>query len=141
MVQLILSSTKGNQGGKYFPYLGFLGLTPIRVEGIVRTKLDADLKLLPCTSLTISVRCYEHRIGRVNVTNSKLLVDYTQVLWSKSDDVEYEPIGVLDYPFRITLPANVAGFSTAVFVDYRCTWRVEAVLTHVPITGASTNAL
>ncbi|KAJ2922470.1 hypothetical protein H1R20_g14617, partial [Candolleomyces eurysporus] len=96
------------------------------VPSVVRTKLDADLKLLPCTSLTISVRCYEHRIGRVNVTNSKLLVDYTQVLWSKPDDVDYEPIGVLEYPFRITLPSNVAGFSTAVFVDYRCTWRVEA---------------
>ena len=64
------------------------------------------------------MRCYEHRIGRVNVTNSKFLVDYTQVLWSKSDDVEYEPIGGLDYPFRITLPANVAGFSTALAYDW-----------------------
>jgi hypothetical protein len=31
-----------------------------------------------------------------------------------------------EYPFRIILPATVAGFSTATFVDYRCTWRVEA---------------
>jgi len=49
MVHLILSSTKGmflllslilssyfntgNQGLRYFPYTGYLGLTPIRVEG------------------------------------------------------------------------------------------------------------
>ena len=50
MVQLILSSTKGtltipqsapsqltytpgNQGLRYFPYSGYLGLTPVRVEG------------------------------------------------------------------------------------------------------------
>ncbi|TEB36314.1 hypothetical protein FA13DRAFT_1683637, partial [Coprinellus micaceus] len=141
MVHLILSSTKGNQGGKYFPFLGFLGLTPVRVEGIVRTKLDTDLKLLPSTSLTISVRCYEHRVGRVNVTNSRILVDHTQVLWLKPDDVEYEPIGVSEYPFRIILPATVAGFSTATFVDYRCTWRVEAVLNHVPITGVGSRQI
>ncbi|KAF6764712.1 hypothetical protein DFP72DRAFT_869013 [Ephemerocybe angulata] len=141
MVQLILSSTKGNQGGKYFPYTGFLGLTPVRVEGIVRTKLDTDLKLLPCTSLTISVRCYEQRLGRVTVQNSKFLVDHTQVLWLKPDDVEYGPVGVLEYPFRITLPPSVGGFSTAVFVDYRCTWRVEAVLSHVPITGVGSRQI
>lgn len=50
MVHLILSSTKGifssyplysyllaiiqgNQGLRYFPHLGYLGLTPVRVEG------------------------------------------------------------------------------------------------------------
>ncbi|EAU88046.2 hypothetical protein CC1G_10819 [Coprinopsis cinerea okayama7 len=135
MVQLILSSTKGNQGGKYFPYIGYLGLTPVRVEGIVRTKLDSDQKTLPSKSLTISVRCYESRVGRVNTLHSNILVDYTQTLWSKPDDVDYENVGVLEYPFRIWIPTQTRGFSTAVFVDYRCTWRVEAILSHAPITG------
>ncbi|KXN82558.1 hypothetical protein AN958_02409 [Leucoagaricus sp. SymC.cos] len=126
---------QGNQGLRYFPYTRYLGLTPIRVEGVVRTKLDPDLKLLPATSLTVSIRCYESRVGRVNLLHSNILVDHTQVLWSKSDDVEYEPIGNLDYPFRLTLPAKIGGFSTAVFVDYRCMWRVEAVLNHIPIGG------
>jgi len=92
----------------------------------VRTRLDPDDRLLQATSLTISVRCYEHRIGRVNVQHSNVLVNYTETLWSKSDDVESESIGNLDYPFRLTLPVSVEGFSTAVFVDYRCVWRVEA---------------
>jgi len=161
MVNLILSSTKGmllfsntdrrlnthplgNQGLRFFPHSGYLGLTPIRVEGgmsrpfsspnkrpytspaVVRTKLDADLKTLQAKSITISVRCYESRIGRVNVLQSNVLVDYTQVLWTKPDGVDYEQIGNLEFPFRISIPAKVAGFSTAIFVDYRCMWRVEA---------------
>ncbi|KAG5634879.1 hypothetical protein H0H81_000424 [Sphagnurus paluster] len=112
MVQLVLSSTK-----------------------VVRTKIDADAKQLLAQSITISVRCYESRLGRVSVLHSNVLVDYTQVLWSKPDADEYAPIDDLEFPFRITVPANVAGFSTSVFVDYRCMWRVEAVLTHVPISG------
>ncbi|KAF5358356.1 hypothetical protein D9756_001895 [Leucocoprinus leucothites] len=124
-----------NQGLRYFPHTGYLGLTPVRVEGIVRTKLDSDERLLQATSLTISIRCYESRIGRVNVLHSNVLVDHTQVLWSKSEDVEHEPIGNLDYPFRLTLPAKIGGFSTTVFVDYRCMWRVEAVLNHAYIPG------
>jgi len=93
---------------------------------VVRTRLDSDDRLLQATSLTISVRCYESRIGRVNVQHSNMLVNHTETLWSKSDDVDYESIGNLDYPFRLTLPVSVEGFSTAVFVDYRCIWRVEA---------------
>lgn len=33
MVTLTLSSPKGNQGNKSFPFTGYLGLTPIRLEG------------------------------------------------------------------------------------------------------------
>ena len=159
MVHLILSSTKGrlslslyppfllilfigNQGLRWFPYTGYLGLTPIRVDGgwhflcflsivvhpsaVVRTKLDGDFKALAAKSLTISVKCYETRVGRINVVQSNVLVEYTKVLWSKPDGAEYEPIGNLDLPFRISIPAKVAGFSTAAFVDYRCVWRLEA---------------
>ncbi|KAG6821182.1 hypothetical protein H0H93_005402 [Arthromyces matolae] len=152
MVHLVLSSPKGtllvvnlvhltyifilgNQGLRYFPYSGYLGLTPVKVEGVVRTKVDADAKQLLAKSLTVSVRCYESRLGRVNTLRSNVLVDYTQVLWSKPDTEDYAPIDELEIPFRIVVPARVAGFSTSVFVDYRCMWRVEAVLSHVPITA------
>lgn len=104
----------------------FLLFNSIFIRADVRTKLDADAKLLPAKSLTISVRCYESRVGRVNTLQSNVLVDYTQVLWSKPDDVDYEPIGSLDYSFRVSVPVKAAGFSTAVFVDYRCLWRIEA---------------
>ncbi|KAF9036575.1 hypothetical protein BJ165DRAFT_581628 [Panaeolus papilionaceus] len=136
MVQLqLLSSIKGNSGQRFFPYTGYLGLTPIRVEGVVRTKLDADLKPLQAKAITISVRCYETRTGRVNVLQSRILVDYTHTLWSKPDNQDYENIGNMDFPFRMSVPANVSGYSTATFVDYRCVWRVEAVLHHNYIHG------
>ena len=93
---------------------------------VVRTRPDADTRSCLAKAITISVRCYEARVGRVSVLQSNCLVDYTQVLWSKPEGVEHEQIGALDLPFRITLPANIAGFSTALFVDYRCMWRVEA---------------
>ncbi|RDB24068.1 hypothetical protein Hypma_008762 [Hypsizygus marmoreus] len=141
MVHLVLSSLKGNQGLRYFPYVGYLGLTPVRVEGYVRTKLDDDAKQLQATSITISVRCYESRIGRVSVLHSNILADYTQVLWSKPDGQDYAPIEDLEFPFRITVPAKAPGFSTAVFVDYRCMWRIEAVLNHVPISGVGSRQI
>ncbi|CAA7265395.1 unnamed protein product [Cyclocybe aegerita] len=141
MVHLLLSSPKGNQGLRYFPYSGYLGLTPVRIEGVVRTKLDADLKTLPAKSISVSVRCYETRVGRVNTLQTNVLVEYTTLLWSKPDNVDHEHIGNLEFPFRINLPAKVAGFSTAIFVDYRCTWRVEAVLNHAPIAGVGSRQI
>lgn len=90
---------------------------------------------------------------------SNILVDYTQVLWTKPDGVDYEQIGNFEFPFRISVPAKVAGFSTAIFVDYRCMWRVEAgmcllpsllisscrplflVLTHAPISGVGSRQI
>ncbi|KAJ7489881.1 hypothetical protein B0H11DRAFT_2010794 [Mycena galericulata] len=142
MVQLLLTSSKGAHGIRYFPYSGFLGLTPLKVDGFVRTKLDADLKALQAKSITISVRCYEARLGRLGVLHSNVLVDYTQVLWSKPDDGnEYTDIADLELPFHITIPAKVSGFSTASFVSYRCTWRVEAVINHVPILGVGSRQI
>ncbi|KAG5647127.1 hypothetical protein DXG03_001082 [Asterophora parasitica] len=118
MVHLVLSSTK-----------------------VVRTKIDDDVKQLQAKSITISVRCYESRLGRVSVLHSNVLVDYTQVLWSKPDDEEFALIDDLEFPFRLTIPAKVMGFSTAVFVDYRCMWRVEAVLNHMPIPGVGSRQI
>ncbi|KAJ7694189.1 hypothetical protein B0H17DRAFT_1058115 [Mycena rosella] len=142
MVQLLLASTKGNHGVRYFPYSGYLGLTTLKVDGVVRTKLDPDLKPLPAKSITISVRCYEARLGRLGVMHSNVLVDYTQVLWSKPDDGnDYADIGDLELPFRISIPAKVAGFSTASFVEFRCTWRVEAIVNHVPILGVGSRQI
>ncbi|KAF8631440.1 hypothetical protein AX17_005117 [Amanita inopinata Kibby_2008] len=135
MVHLILSSPRGNQGLRYFPYSGYLGLTPVNIEGVIGTKLDSDLKPLQAKSISVSVRCYESRHGRVNIIQSNILAEYTQVLWSKPDNVDYDAISDLEFPFQITLPVDTAGFSTSVFVDYRCLWRVEAVLEHAPIYG------
>ncbi|KAJ7905320.1 hypothetical protein B0H14DRAFT_2327083, partial [Mycena olivaceomarginata] len=132
----------GNHGVRYFPYSGYLGLTTLKVDGVVRTRLDADQKSLQAKSITISVRCYETRLGVLGVMHSNVLVDYTQVLWSKPDNEDYADIGDLELPFRISIPAKVAGFSTASYASvYKCSWRVEAIINHIPILGVGSRQI
>ncbi|KAJ7219110.1 hypothetical protein GGX14DRAFT_434660 [Mycena pura] len=143
MVNLTLCSTKGNHGIRYFPYAGYLGLTHLKVDGVVRTKLDADLKPLQAKSITVSVRCHETRLGLLGVIHSNVLVDYTQVLWSNPDgEHEYADIGDMELPFRISIPPRVAGFSTASYASaYKCSWRVEAIINHAPIIGVGSRQI
>src|SRR6266550_8983863 len=128
MVHLLLASSNGNQGLRYFPFAGLLGLTPVKVDGIVGTRLDPDAKPLRAKSLSVAIRCYESRQGPFNTARSNILAECSQILLSKPDHLDYESISDLHFPFQITLPSNIAGFSTSVFVDYRCVWRVEAGL-------------
>lgn len=126
MVHLILSTTKGNSSVRPFPHQGYLGLTPVRVDGIVSVRLDEDKKPINAKVLTVSLRAYEARQGRVGgAPHSRLLVDYTQTLWRKPDGEEYAELSELNRPFKITLPKRVAGFSTVNLLDYRTYWRLE----------------
>ncbi|KAJ3883754.1 hypothetical protein F5051DRAFT_457354 [Lentinula edodes] len=137
-MQLLLYS-KNHNGLRYFPCTGFLGVSNVVVEGVVGTKLDADLKQLPAKQITVSVRCYEFRLGRIGgVVSSKMVVDYTQVLWSKPDGNEFFDLGEVECPFKITVPPRSGGFSTVSFVEYRCVWRVEASISHAHISGIGT---
>ncbi|THG98590.1 hypothetical protein EW026_g3629 [Hermanssonia centrifuga] len=126
MVTLYLSTTKGNGGIRHFPYQGFLGLTPVRIDGIVRTRLDEDQKPIPAFSLTIYVRSYEARQTRTGSLHSRILAEYSQTVWRKPDGQDYASLGDFEHPFKITLPKRVAGYSTANYQDYRTFWRVEA---------------
>ncbi|GAW08460.1 hypothetical protein LENED_010519 [Lentinula edodes] len=67
-----------------------------------------------------------------------MVVDYTQVLWSKPDGNEFFDLGEVECPFRITVPPRSGGFSTVSFVEYRCVWRVEASISHAHISGIGT---
>ena len=143
MVHLVLSTTRGNGGTRYFPHQGYLGLTPVRVEGstslplvvpapradppsVVRTKLDEDGRPIPARSLSISIRCYQSRLTRSRAMRSTLVVDHTDVLWVKPPSREYADVGELEFPFKLTLPKRTPGFSTANYQDYRVFWRLEA---------------
>lgn len=125
MVQLSLSTAKGNAGSRKFPHQGYLGLTPVRVDGVVTTRLDEDRKPILAKSLSVSVRAYESRHSIIGTVHSRLLVDYTQTLWRKPDDQHYAELGDFESTFKITLPKRVAGFSTANYQDYRTYWRLE----------------
>ncbi|KAK2460572.1 hypothetical protein APHAL10511_007042 [Amanita phalloides] len=126
MVHLLLACPNGNQGLRHFPFTGLLGLTPVLVQGFVATRLDADAKPLRAKSISVAVRCYESRIAALNATRSNVLAEYSQTLWSKPDHLDYHSITDLTFPFHIAIPTTGPGFSTAIFVDYRCVWRVEA---------------
>ncbi|KAH9842947.1 uncharacterized protein C8Q71DRAFT_228924 [Rhodofomes roseus] len=136
MVTLSIATARGAPcSSRYFPHSGYLGLTPVRVE-VVRTKLDEDRRPLPAKAISISVRCYEARVSRSRGTvHTTLLVDHTNVLWSKSSSADWGDVGELELPFKVTLPKSTAGLSTANFQVYRTFWRVEATIDHIPITG------
>lgn len=125
MVQISIHALRNlNHGGRSFPHSGFLGLTKLLVEGVVRTRVEDDRKLMAASSITVSVKCYE---ARTKLTYSRIntLVDATIVLWSSSTH-ECTDIGDMDLPFRVTVPAHVSGYSNLSFPEYKVFWRLEA---------------
>ncbi|KAG2158446.1 uncharacterized protein EDB93DRAFT_670069 [Suillus bovinus] len=142
MVKLTLSSPKGNHGVRFFPCSGYLGLTPVKFEGVVRTEIEQDGKHLPAKDITVFVRCYEFRHGRLGTVQSKILVEHSVTLWRKPDNQDWAEIGNVEHPFRLTIPAHTAGPSTALyFQEYRICWRIEAVVNHAPIPGVGSRLL
>ncbi|THH05076.1 hypothetical protein EW145_g5064 [Phellinidium pouzarii] len=141
MVKLSILSYKGNSNSRFFPHSGYLGLTPVKVDGVIRTTLDEDRKPLLASSIQVSVACIEARLGRVGVMHSSVHTEYTQILWMKPDSVEWEELGDAEHAFKIVIPANSPGFSFANFQDYRVFWRIEAVINHAPIFGIGSRKL
>ncbi|EJD05975.1 uncharacterized protein FOMMEDRAFT_77489, partial [Fomitiporia mediterranea MF3/22] len=141
MVKISILSYRGNANSRYFPHSGYLGLTPVKIEGVVRTALEEDRKPLHASSVVASVRCIEARLGRVGVVHSNVLVEYTQTLWNKPDSVEWADLGDGEFPFKIVIPAKSPGFTCANFQDYRVFWRIEAVINHAPTFGVGTRKL
>jgi hypothetical protein len=125
MVQVSIHALRNlNHGGRSFPHSGYLGLTKVLVEGVVRTRIEDDRKQMAASSVTISVKCYE---ARTKLTYSRIntLVDATVVLWS-SPVHECTDIGDMDLPFRVLLPSTVSGHSNLSFPEYKVFWRLEA---------------
>jgi hypothetical protein len=58
MVKLTLTPHRGN-GARTFPSTGCLGMTPVTLAGVVRVKIEEDLKSVEASSLVVRVRCYE----------------------------------------------------------------------------------
>ncbi|KAF8559622.1 hypothetical protein OG21DRAFT_1549514 [Imleria badia] len=127
MVKLSLISPKGNQGVRYFPYQGHLGLTPLRFEGLVRTQIEQDGKPILAKDVIVAVRCYESRHGRLGTIQTNVLYEHSVTLWQKQDTQEWSEIGDSEFPFRFSLPSHIAAPSTALyFQEYRIFWRIEA---------------
>ncbi|KAG2157425.1 hypothetical protein DEU56DRAFT_721884 [Suillus clintonianus] len=142
MVKLTLVSPKGNHGVRFFPCTGYLGLTPLKFEGVVRTEIEQDGKHLPAKDITVFVRCYEFRHGRLGTVQTNILVENSVTLWKKPDGQDWAEIGNTEYPFRLSMPLHTTGPSTALyFQEYRICWRIEAVVNHAPIPGVGSRLL
>lgn len=131
MVVLTLTPYRGNHQ-RFFPHAGFLGLTPIIVQGSVRTALQEDNKPLKASSIVVRVRCYEvdnsHRpMGKTRRKATHVLYEQLQVVWQKRGDEEWTELGELQRPFRIVVPVDAPGaVSTSTYKTYRSWWQVEA---------------
>lgn len=88
--------------------------------------MDEDTKPVSAKSLTVAVRCYESRLGKLNTLQTNTLVDQAITLWSKPDHVASMELSSVEYPFKIIIPVDSPGFSTANFQEYKVAWRVEA---------------
>lgn len=142
MVKLTLLSPKGNHGVRFFPCSGYLGLTPLKFEGVVRTEIEQDGKHLLAKDITVFVRCYEFRQGRLGTLQTNILVESSVTLWRKPESQDWAEIGNVEYPFRLSMPVHTTGPSTALyFQEYRICWRIEAVLNHAPIPGVGSRLL
>ncbi|OAX36607.1 hypothetical protein K503DRAFT_772352 [Rhizopogon vinicolor AM-OR11-026] len=142
MVKLTLVSPKGNHGVRFFPSSGYLGLTPLKFEGMVRTEIEQDGKLLPAKDITVFVRCYEFRQGRLGTTQSNILAETSVTLWKKPEGQDWADIGNSEHPFRLTMPSHTTGPSSGLyFQEYRICWRIEAVLNHAPIPAVGSRLL
>lgn len=129
MVLLSLQPYRGNHQ-RFFPSHGYLGLTPLIVQGIVRTTFEEDQKSIKASSISVRLRCYEvdcspaakDKGGRV----LRVLKEVKQELWRKGDGKEWEDVGEFERSFRLVLGPEEGLCSTTTFKSFRIWWQVEA---------------
>lgn len=132
MVVLTLTPYRGNHA-RSFPHAGFLGLTPVVIQGTVRTALEEDNKALKASELVVRVRCYETELGHRPKTRNgtgkatQVVYEQAQILWSKRSTDDWTELGDFQQAFRIVVPVDaVNAVSTSTFRNYRSWWQVEA---------------
>lgn len=128
MVGLSLQPWRGNQLAS-FPHTGFYGLSPVIIQGLLRTTLEEDNKPVKATEIAVRLRCCEeYKVGLVKDSITRVLHEQTQVLWTKPEGQDYGEVGDFASAFRIVLPPDAGGTSSVTFVNYRVYWKVQAVV-------------
>ena len=130
MVVVSISPWRGNHVAG-FPFSGYLGLSPVVVQGLFRTCLEEDNRALKASQVIVRVRCYEkHQQGPGKTDKLNILYEQTQTLWTKPDSAEYADLGDFASAFRIVLPTNAGGISPVTFKNYKAYWKVEGIVFH-----------
>ncbi|KAI6127824.1 hypothetical protein EV401DRAFT_2067640 [Pisolithus croceorrhizus] len=138
MVKLSLISPKGNQGIRYFPHHGYLGLTPVKVEGLVRTNVEQDGKPILAKDITVAIRCYEARYGRFGTVHLNVLFEHVLTLWHKDGNQDWSEIGDRRTPVSIIHPVRCRRAqhgSLLSGISHILARRRQTVLNHVPIAS------
>ncbi|EJU05719.1 hypothetical protein DACRYDRAFT_46172, partial [Dacryopinax primogenitus] len=136
MVHLSLVPLKGN-ASRCFPHSGYLGISPVTFQGLLRTRRDPDDRSpIAATMVIVAVRCYEFRLNKAGtIAKQNVLASEEHCLWVAAN--ANEPIEVVDWdlPFRITLPVSFGGISTVSHQEYKVSWKIEAIIHHTPMFG------
>lgn len=130
MVVLSLTPYRGNHA-RFFPHTGFLGVTPVVIQGMVRTALEEDRKPLKAESVSIRVRCYEADISNVPSAKGKnraprVIYELSQEIWTKAQGQDWSALGEWASSWRVVLPVDAGGVSTSTFKNWKSWWQVEA---------------
>lgn len=86
MVNLTLTPHRGN-GARTFPSTGYLGLTPVSLAGLVRVKIEEDMKAIQASSLVVRVRCYENIGGNFGNSTASATSDKNASSCSSSSNI------------------------------------------------------
>ncbi|KAK4051621.1 hypothetical protein OIV83_002761 [Microbotryomycetes sp. JL201] len=132
MVILQLQPHRGNHQ-RFFPHAGFLGLSPVVIQGTVKTSFQEDQRPIKASALVVRVRCYEARVlpgGKTDKKSVTVLHEERQEVWSKQAGYDWSDLGELTKPFRVTIGVDAGGVSTCTFKNYRAWWSVEAIIYH-----------
>jgi hypothetical protein len=135
MVRLVVLPHRGNTA-RSFPSTGYLGLTPVSVQGHIRTQLEEDKLPLEASSLEVTLRCYESESKGAHSGKAgelRVLYEVSKTLWT-SGSQEYMPLGDYEAKFRLSIPVDAVlngAFSTMVFKSWRIWWSLEASMSLV----------
>lgn len=134
MVRMVLNAHRGNHA-RTFPHSGYLGLTPVTLQGSLKLELEEDNIPLEASSIEIRVRCYESESRSATPgsrpNSVRTLYEVSETLWKVSDMPEggkrlWAPMGSFKKDWRLVIPKDAQGaLSTMSFKSWRVWWAVE----------------
>lgn len=131
---MVLSAHRGNHA-RTFPHSGYLGLTPVTLQGSLKLELEEDNVPLDASSIEIRVRCYESESRSATPgsrpSSVRTLYEVSETLWKVSDTPDssrrlWAPMGSFKKDWRLVIPKDAQGaLSTMSFKSWRVWWAVE----------------
>lgn len=112
-----------------------------------------QFKGIRASHVTVSLRCYEARLGRVGVVRTNVIYEHTSLLWAAdpsssssaavkrraatgSSEPHTADLTQTDFPFHMVIPpASAGGCSTCHLQSYRVYWRLEASKWFIPFSS------